>query len=163
MEEYRQIEGFPNYMISNLGNVLNAKRDVLMTKYLKITGYLVVKLSKNGECFECKVHRLVATTFIDSPNNLPMVNHKDENKLNNHVNNLEWCDSIYNNNYGTRSIRQAEKMKVPIYQYSLSGDFIRRYNSVKEAGEYNNINPDNISCCLIGRSKTSKKYIWKYE
>lgn len=61
----------------------------------------MVRLRKNGEQRRYSVHRLVAETFIENPNNLPEVNHKDENKLNNSVENLEWCDRVYNINYGT--------------------------------------------------------------
>ena len=162
MEEYITIIEFPNYQVSNFGNIKNIKKNVLMSTYLKKNGYTVVKLSKEGKAFECKVHRLVATAFIDNPNNLPFVNHKDEIKSNNYFDNLEWCDSIYNNNYGTRSKRQSEKMKVSVKQYSLNNVFIQEYPSVKEAGENTNNNPDNISNCLSGRTKTSGGYIWQY-
>lgn len=162
MEEYRTIIEFPNYQVSNFGNIKNIKKNVLMSTYLKKNGYTVVKLSKEGKAFECKIHRLVATAFIDNPNNLPFVNHKDEIKSNNCFDNLEWCDSIYNNNYGTRSKRQSEKMKVSVKQYSLNNVFIQEYPSVKEAGENTNNNPDNISNCLSGRTKTSGGYIWQY-
>ena len=162
MEEYRTIIEFPNYQVSNFGNIKNIKKNVLMSTYLKKNGYTVVKLSKEGKAFECKIHRLVATAFIDNPNNLPFVNHKDEIKSNNCSDNLEWCDSIYNNNYGTRSKRQSEKIKVSVKQYSLNNIFIQEYPSIKEAGENTNNNPDNISNCLSGRTKTSGGYIWKY-
>lgn len=162
IEEFKPIIDFPNYEISNFGNVKNIKKNKLMTLYPKNNGYIVVKLSKEGKFFECKVHRLVAIAFIDNLNNLPMVNHKDEIKSNNHYSNLEWCDSLYNNIYGTRCQRQAEKMKVSIKQYSLTNVFIKEYTSIKEAGKETNNNPNNISNCLSGRAKTSGGYIWKY-
>ncbi len=67
MEEYRTIIEFPNYQVSNFGNIKNIKKNVLMSTYLKKNGYTVVKLSKEGKAFECKIHRLVATAFIDNP------------------------------------------------------------------------------------------------
>ena len=162
IEEYKQIKEFPNYEVSNFGNIKNIKKDKLMSLYPKNNGYIAVKLSKNGKSFECKVHRLVALEFVDNPNNLPFINHKDEIKSNNYSDNLEWCDSLYNNTYGTRCFRQSESMKVSIKQYSLDNVFIKEYSSIKEAGEYTNNNPDSISNCLSGRSKTSGGYIWRY-
>lgn len=70
-----------------------------------IYGYAIIKLMKSGKSITYKVHRLVAMAFIPNPDNLPHINHKDENKLNNNPNNLEWCDNRYNNNYGTRNKR----------------------------------------------------------
>lgn len=73
-----------------------------------IYGYAIIKLMTGGKSITYKVHRLVAIAFIPNPDNLPHINHKDENKLNNNPNNLEWCDNSYNNNYGTRNKRIAK-------------------------------------------------------
>lgn len=73
-----------------------------------IYGYAIIKLMKGGKGITYRVHRLVAMAFVPNPNNLPHINHKDENKLNNNPNNLEWCDNSYNNNYGTRNKRIAK-------------------------------------------------------
>ena len=109
MEEWKIIERFNNYEVSNLGRVRNIKKNKLMTISKKPNGYCVVKLSKDNVAKECKIHRLVAIAFIPNPENLPMVNHIDEDKTNNHVENLEWCTPQYNNTYGTRCIRQQKK------------------------------------------------------
>lgn len=73
-----------------------------------IYGYAIIKLMKDGKSITYRVHRLVAMAFVPNPDNLPHINHKDENKLNNNPNNLEWCDNSYNNNYGTRNKRIAK-------------------------------------------------------
>lgn len=73
-----------------------------------IYGYAIIELMKGGKSITYRVHRLVAMAFVPNPNNLPHINHKDENKLNNNPNNLEWCDNSYNNNYGTRNKRIAK-------------------------------------------------------
>lgn len=121
-KDIRDYEGL--YQISNNGNVKSLGRWVnyknkgkkwqegkILKPLVKKGGYLHVGLWKNGKVKFFIVHRLVAQAFIPNPNNLPQVNHKDENKENNVVKNLEYCDAKYNSNYGTRNKRVAEKMK----------------------------------------------------
>lgn len=111
------------YEVSNMGRVRSL--DMVDSNGVKRSGkirkcnsyssgsnkYLQIGLTKNKETKSFYIHRLVATMFIPNPENLPEVNHRDENKLNNCVGNLEWCDRKHNCNYGTRSERRAEKMK----------------------------------------------------
>ena len=119
-------------------------------------GYLQVILYKDGKVKHYGVHRLIAEAYIPNPNNLPQVNHKDENKTNNCLQNLEWCDAKYNNNYGTR----IEKTKKPILQYDLDGNFIREWPSATDVGK----EVKGIICnCLKGRYKSACGYIWKYK
>lgn len=104
-EIWKDIEGFEGrYQVSNLGNVrsLRYKNQKLVKKLTLRTnnhGYKVTGLGENGKTKFVLVHRLVAMAFIDNPNNYPIVNHKDENPLNNHVDNLEWCNYSYNRIY----------------------------------------------------------------
>ena len=120
-EEWRDIKGYEGlYQISNLGRVKSLARDT-NNQYCKVDkiikanpnkwGYLNVNLYKKGKGKPFKVHRLVALHFIENPENLPEVNHKDENKSNNCVDNLEWCTSKDNCNHGTRNKRISEKLK----------------------------------------------------
>lgn len=122
MEEiWKNIEDYPNYQISNLGRVKSKERyarthihnkdgmrkvkEIILKPTQNRRGYLRITLfNKNGRR-QYFVHRLVAQAFINNDKNLPAINHKDENKLNNCVDNLEWCDNKYNNNYGTRGKR----------------------------------------------------------
>ena len=94
------------YKISNLGRVWSVHKQDYKIPSTKDNGYMFVQLYKNGKMKNEYIHRLVALTFIPNPNNLPQVNHKDECKDNNAVDNLEWCDSTYNNNYGTARERR---------------------------------------------------------
>ena len=110
MEIFKEINGYEGYyLISNQGDVKSVKRNKIL-KCAIVCGYKCVNLYANGKNKMHKVHRLVAEAFIPNPNNLPQVNHKDENKLNNCVENLEWCDSKYNNAYGTKGKRISESI-----------------------------------------------------
>lgn len=100
IEEWRDIKGYEGlYQVSNLGKVRNKKGKVLK-QYRNNKGYPCVHMYKNNKYKTKNVHRLVAISFIENPNNLPQVNHKDEDKTNNVVTNLEWCTNKYNCNYG---------------------------------------------------------------
>ena len=109
MLQWRIISGFPNYSVSNTGVIINTKKNKTITIYTR-KGYCLVKLSSNNKAVEKKVHRLVAEAFIPNPNNYDCINHKDENPLNNNVENLEWCNHSYNNTYGTRIKRQSKSL-----------------------------------------------------
>lgn len=103
MEEWKNIIGYEGlYEVSNKGNVRNVRRNTLLKLSKNYYGYIRVALSKNGIKTWLRVHRLVAQAFLPNPDNLPQINHKDEDKLNNCVENLEWCTAKYNNNYGDR-------------------------------------------------------------
>lgn len=109
-EKWLTIKGYEKYQISNLGNVRNYNTGRILKPAI-IGGYLTVCLCENRKQKNFRVHKLVALNFIPNPNNFNCINHKDENKLNNCVDNLEWCSIEYNNNYGTRNKRISEKMK----------------------------------------------------
>lgn len=116
IEIWKPIANFENYEISNYGRVksLNynhANQERILVPEVTKKGYLRICLSKNNIKYKFRIHRLVAEAFIQNPDNLPQVNHKDEDKINNCVDNLEWCDNKYNNNYGTK-IERAIKTRM---------------------------------------------------
>lgn len=105
------IPGFEGlYWVTKNGDIVNADGKILKP-YDNGYGYLMVDLKKNGTRKHARIHRLVAEAFVPNPNNLPEVNHKDENPHNNAANNLEWCTSSYNKTYGTGRIRRSCGMK----------------------------------------------------
>lgn len=104
MEEWKNVIGYEGlYEVSNKGNVRNVRRNTLLRLSKNKYGYIQVWLYKNGIRTGFNVHRLVAEVFLSNPDNLPMINHKDEDKTNNNVTNLEWCTAKYNVNYGHRT------------------------------------------------------------
>ena len=161
MEEWRDIEGYEGlYRVSNYGNVYSVRRKRNLKPCTDTRGYLGVALQK-GKWKRYLIHRLVAQAFVPNPNNLPQVNHKDENKINNYYENLEWCDQAYNNAYGTRTIRAAESRKRPVLQFDKEGNFIKRFNSINEASAAVGKCHSNLVACLRGRQKTCGGYKWK--
>ena len=106
---WKIIKGFTDYKVNENGEVYSIKRNKILKQYEK-KNYLGVYLYQDNKKKFRLVHRLVANAFIPNPNNLPQINHKDENSKNNNVKNLEWCTQKYNNNYGTYKERARERM-----------------------------------------------------
>lgn len=136
----------------------------MVLRKLKIckSGYVGVDLFKNGKYKHMLVHRLVAIAFIPNPKNLPCINHKDENKKNNNVENLEWCTYSYNNSYGKLPIMQSKRMSVPVMQLTMDGEEIRRFESINEAGVAIGCHPSEISNVCRGVSSFTHGYKWDY-
>ena len=194
-EIWKDIKGYEGlYQVSNMGrvksfNYKNTGKEGILNGSKNKRGYKIVHLCKNGKANHYLVHRLVAIVFIPNPNNYPEVNHIDENKTNNYVDNLEWCDGKYNLNYGTRNKRISKNRKGkcagkehPNYGKSRSKETTQKmsenstnktkvinldtgeiFDSMREAGDkYNMKNPWNISLCCTGKRKTAGGYHWAY-
>lgn len=169
MEEiWKDIEGYEGlYQVSNMGRVKSLRRNIILREGIS-RGYSVLNLSKNGNPLTKKVHRLVATAFIPNPNNYPIVNHKDENRTNNCVDNLEWCTQEYNLNYGTGNKKRAlsntnGKRSKPVLQYSLDGTFIKEWKSTMDVERMTGYSGGHISACCRNIRKTAYGYLWKYK
>ena len=165
------------YKVSNLGRILslnyrNTGRAELMTPVEDKDGYLQVGLSKNGNQKTCKVHRLVAQTFLPNPENKPCINHKiegDEGKTMNFVffnedgsvdeerTTIEWATYEENNNYGTRIERTSKR----VLQLTLTGHLIREWESTQECGR-NGFDQGHVSECCRGERKSHKGFRWMY-
>lgn len=166
-EIWKPVKDYPNYQISNLGRVksLNYNRsgeEKILKSCTNDYGYYQVSLSRNGKNKTCKIHRLVAEAFIPNPNNLPQVNHKDEDKNNNTPNNLEWCTAKYNSNYGKRITRMKDKLKRVILQFTKDGKLIKKWDSIIDVQNELGIKQSNICKCLNGKINSIGGYKWKY-
>ena len=167
-EIWKDVKGYEGlYQVSNLGNIKSFhKRSYGNLLKLPIKkGYFQVGLRKNGIRKYYQVHRLVAEAFIENKQNLPQVNHKDENKLNNDVNNLEWCTVSYNNCYGTRLERVYfnNKSRKPVIYFNLKDNSTREFTSVMQASRETGINASSICHSCRNKDNMPRKYVWRYK
>lgn len=171
-------ENFPLYSVSNKGNVKNNSTGKLRKLVTNRYNYIELCLYDcDGNKRTIQIHRLVALGFLPNPNNLPMVNHKDENTTNNCVDNLEWCTQKYNINYGSRNSKVSKALtgrKRPcrsgknnntshaVIQLTLDGTFVQKFEFIKQAEEQG-FNATCISDCCRGQQKSHKGYKWIYQ
>lgn len=180
-EIWKDIKGLNGeYQVSNKGRIKSKERFVKFGKntYRKVeekilkssdngNGYKLVSLGKNNKAK--KIHRLVAEAFIPNPDNLPCVNHKDENKANNTVENLEWCTQAYNLNYGTARERASKNRKCTknnerskeIIAMDFDGNIILKFPSIGEAHR-KGYSLAGISFCCNHKRNTYKGMIWSF-
>lgn len=181
MEEvWKPVRGFEGlYEVSNLGQIKSLSRTVHRknnrNQYIKgriirpaktLDGYLRICLLKSGKRKSFLVHRLVAEAFIPNPKKLLEVNHKDEDKQNNNVNNLEWCSRKYNNNYKNHNVKVSRankngKKSKPLLQLDLNDNVIKKWPSTQEASRHG-FSQGGVSGCCRGKYKQYKEYHWEY-
>ena len=161
VETFVEIEGFENYEVSNLGKVRNMKTGRILKPSLNHNGYLRLWLYENNKRKHLFFYLFIATTFIDNPEGKPCVNHIDENKLNNDLNNLEWCTVRENNVHGTRTKRIAEKRFKKVIQLDLNNNVLSEFESMKQAERETGVLVCNISSCCSGRSKSAGGFKWR--
>lgn len=159
------IEGYEGlYAVTSCGRVWSYKRNKFLKPYKEHRGYLRVDLMKDGVNTHHKIHRLVAKAYIQNPNNLKQVNHKDENKENNIVNNLEWCTNYYNSHYGTKNHRigMANKNHPSFSKKVFCVELDQTFESISEATRKTGVSVSQISRCCNGIYKSAGKLHWKH-
>ena len=139
------------YAVTSCGKVWSYRRKKFLSPGINKKGYLYVILCKNNERKNYKIHRLVAEAYLPNPENLPQVDHIDNDKTHNYVNNLQWITNKDN-------CRKANNK--PILQFDLDGNFIREWDCAADVGREVK---SNIRHCLKGRTKSAYNYIWKYK
>lgn len=158
-EVWKELVGYEGlYWVSNFGRICGVPRKGTPGGIMKgrkdKKGYISVTLRKDGNQTTQKLHRLVAKTFIPNPNNLPEINHKDENKSNNAINNLEWCTTAYNHEYGTRTLRCGKPVKCV--------ETGKVYPGAKWAAQELGLDPSSITRTCKKKGHTCGGYHWEY-
>lgn len=155
--ELRDIPGFEGYAATQDGRIWSYKSNIFLKDRASKDGYRRVNLMLDGKQKTRFVHQLVALSWIDNPDNLPCLNHRDEKKDNNCVENLEWCDQTYNNNYGTRTER-ARKARHKAVRCVETGIV---YPSYRDAAQTINLTAGAIGACVRGENKTAGGLHWE--
>lgn len=158
----KPIKGYEDlYTISEDGVIHNLRNGNVLCGNINSYGYRVVRLYKNGKPKDYKLHQLLAKAFILNPNNYKCVNHIGGNKLNNSLDNLEWCDYGYNNRHA-REILNVDFSKKPIIQTTLEGNVVAVWVNANMAANILNGNGTMISACCKDTTKTAYGYKWYY-
>lgn len=160
-EIWKDIPGYEGYyQVSTKGNVKGQKGNLLKQDIRKNTGYKYVVLSVNKKTFHANIQRLVAKTFIPNPNCFPVVNHINENRADNRVENLEWCTYSYNTMVSTKKKKQQKKIK----QIDTNGEIIKIHSSIHDAARFIGDKRVATNICAVarGRQKSYKGYVWQY-
>ena len=149
MKDIKNYEGI--YGITSCGKVWSYRNEKFLKPVDDCKGYLFVRLCKDGKVKNYKIHRLVAEAYLPNPENLPQVDHIDENKTHNYLNNLQWI---------TNKDNCRKSNNKPVLQYDLDGNFVREWECAADVRRELN---KQISQCLKGKLKTAYGYIWKYK
>lgn len=174
MEEWKCIEGYKDYEVSNLGNIRSYRNNKgktsavphLLSPKTDHNGYYFVNLYSGRKMKSFKIHRLVASAFIPNPENYPQINHIDEVKTNNCVGNLEWCSAKQNVNHGTTHLRSCMTRRrcctKEVYQFSLEGDLIQTFYSCSEAARQTGLKIACIAKAANHLSHFAGNWLWSY-
>ena len=162
----KDIPGYEGlYAATSCGKIWSYRSNKFLKPFTTGSGYLSVELCRNGQSAKFRVHRLVALTYLPNPNNLPEINHINEIKTDNYMNNLEWCDRKYNINYGNRTKKQLEtrwgKYKIACYNKN-TGDFVGYFRSQTEAAKKLKLWQGNITKVVNGLAKSTGGYKFYY-
>lgn len=158
----KPIKGYEGlYAISEEGRVANCKTGFFLSGSVNSHGYRVVSLTKDGKKTDCKLHRLLATAFIPNPNNFECVNHIDGDKLNNSLDNLEWCTKRRNNQHAREEL-SLDFSEKPVVQSTLDDKVIAIWANARVAATFVNGNASCISNCCRGTAASAYDYLWEY-
>ena len=173
VDKVDNIKDFPGYYISREG-FLYSRYDKVgrltdtykrNKTYVRSNGYVqvVLKIRKENRLRRVYIHRLVAETFLNNFNNYSQVNHIDENKLNNNLDNLEWCSAKYNLLHNDRATKIGEKLGKKVFVYNKKYKLIYTFSSSKEASYFLHIPDRGIRKACVRNNHLYKNYIWSYE
>lgn len=157
----KDVPGYEDqYTISERGHIWNKRTGGQLFGNVNSHGYMVVSLTKNGKKKDCKLHRLLALAFIPNPNNYECVNHKDGNKLNNKLDNLEWCTKKYNNHHAREELHIDFSAK-PVCQTTMDGSVVAIWANYSLAAKTIGVSPVCIASCCEGLANSAGGYRWE--
>lgn len=165
---FKDIDGFAGYKISDTGEIFSTKTNKIISQSFDKDGYFRTAIYKDGKRVNVKTHRLVATSFISNPENKPLINHKDGDKTNNNVDNLEWCTQSENMLHSFRVLGNmgllgdASPLSRKIVQISNDGIIVNTFGSIREAERVTKIVRSTISKCCKDPSKTAGGFRWTF-
>ena len=160
--EWREVKEYSNYEVNQLGEIRHKKRQKILKPRDNNGGYQYVNFKINGKNTNFAVHRIVANAFIPNPNGYTEVNHKDYNKKNNCVDNLEWVSSSQNKQHSYLKQENKKTRGKAVNQYTKEGIFLKTFDSVSEAAKELGCCVAAISNCCLGRTKTSQGFRWSF-
>lgn len=160
--EWREVKEHQNYEVNNLGEIRHKKRQHILKPRANKGGYQYVSFKIDGKAKNFAVHRIVANAFIPNPNGYTEVNHKDYNRMNNCVENLEWVNSSQNKRHAYLKEDNKITRGKQVNQYDKNGNFIKTFDTISLAAQAMNCCVSAISNCCLGRTKTSQGFRWSF-
>lgn len=160
--EWRDVVEYSNYEVNYYGQIRHKTRKQILKPRRNNGGYLYVNFKINGKNTNFAVHRIVANAFIPNPNGYTEVNHKDYDRTNNCVDNLEWVSSSQNSKHAYLKKENRASRGKQVEQYSKTGEYIRTYETVSDAAQAMGCCVAAISNCCLGRTKTSQGFRWSF-
>ena len=160
--EWREVKEYSNYEVNQLGEIRHKKRQKILKPRDNNGGYQYVNFKINGKNINFAVHRIVANAFIPNPNGYTEVNHKDYNKKNNCVDNLEWVSSSQNKQHSYLKQENKKSRGKAVNQYTKEGILIKTFDTITEAAQALGCCVAAISNCCLRRTKTSQGFLWSF-
>lgn len=160
--EWREVQEYDHYEVNQYGDIRHKVRQKILKPRCNKGGYQYVNFKINGKNINFAVHRIVANAFIPNPNGYTEINHKDYDKTNNCVENLEWVNSSQNKQHAYLKEENRKSRGKSVNQYTKDGEFIKTYSSVSDAAREFNCTISAISNCCLGRTNTSQGYRWSF-
>lgn len=161
-QEWKTVKEYDHYEVNQYGQIRHKTRKHILKPRKNNGGYLYVCFKINGKNKNFAVHRIVANAFIPNPNNCLEVNHKDYDRTNNCVDNLEWMDSSENKDHAMKKKENRTVRGKQVAQYSKDNELITIYPTVTEAAKSLKCSVSALSNCCLGRTKTSQGFIWRF-
>ena len=160
--EWRTVKEYSNYEVNQFGQIRHKKRKQILKPRSNKGGYQYVNFKIDGKNINFAVHRIVANAFIPNPNGYTEVNHKDYDRMNNCVDNLEWVTSSQNKVHAYLKLENKTSRGKAVEQYTKDGQYIKTFESISAAAEEMGCCVGAISNCCLGRTKTSQGFLWRF-